>query len=198
MTSSETAEPTARDAATEARTGIDRRTALRGAVWSVPVIAVAAAAPLAAASVEPAEFDLVYVTGPTLPTGASQDVVRGQTPWPDFTFQNVGPDAAPNVQVTFSVPTANNNPGATLALPNSGASAGWTLLNTFAQGGRDYYTFIMASVPVGQHTIRWAHVVGGPTGTSYTINANLEVNGAETNLGNNGGERGSGQLIVVA
>lgn len=175
--------------------GVNRRTLIRGAAWSVPVVAVTVATPLAAASVTPAIFDLVYVTGPVANTNT---VVRGQTPFADFTFQNVGPDEAPSAQVTFSVPTANNNPGATLALGNNGASPGWTLSNTFAQGGRDYYTFIMAPVPVGQHVIRWAHVVGGSADTSYTINANLELTGGETNSGNNGGVRGSAQIIVVA
>lgn len=172
---------------------ISRRTIVKGAAWSVPVIAAAAAAPLATASV--ARFDLVYVSGPTANT---TQVARGQTPWADLIFQSAGPSPAPSVQITVSVPSANNNPAATLALPNSGATAGWTLANTFAQGGRDYYTFLMAPVPVGQYDFRWAHVVAGPVNTSYAFQMNLEVTGGETNTGNNGGVHQSGQIFVVA
>ena len=182
----------------ESHGGIHRRTIIKGAAWSVPVVAVAVAAPAASAStVPPARFDLVYVSGPVV---NANRVARGQTPFVDFTFQNVGPDAAPNAQVTFSVPSVNNNPGATLGLPGNGVTtAGWVLLNTFQNGGRDYYTFIhAAALPVGQYTVRWAHVVGGPTNTSYTMNGNLEVTAGETNTGNNGGVRGSAQIIVVA
>ncbi|VXC30009.1 conserved exported hypothetical protein [Microbacterium sp. 8M] len=173
---------------------IDRRTLVKGAAWSVPVIAAAAATPLASASVT-LNFDLVYVSGPTANT---TQVARGQTPWADLIFQSAGPDPAPSVQITVSVPSVNNDPTATLALPNNGASAGWTLVNTFQQGGRDYYTFLMAPVPVGQYDFRWAHVVAGPVNTSYAFEMNLEVTGGESNTSNNGGVHQSGQIFVVA
>jgi hypothetical protein len=193
MTSEERTQVGPRAASVGAPSRVSRRTLVKGAAWSVPVIAAAAAAPLASASV--AQFDLVYVSGPTENT---TQVARGQTPWADLIFQSAGPSPAPSVQITVSVPSVNNNPTATLQLPNNGASAGWTLSNTFAQGGRDYYTFIMAPVPVGQYDFRWAHVVGGPVNTSYAFQFNLEVTGGETNTGNNGGVHQSGQIIVVA
>lgn len=130
------------------------------------MIATAVAAPLAAASTT--AYDLVYVSGPTANAG---NVTRGQTPFADFTFQNVGPGVAPTVNVTFSLPSANNNPAATLNQPNNGVSAGWTLVDTFSADGRDFYTYQMTNVPVGQQTVRWSHVVGGSAQTSYTINA---------------------------
>lgn len=175
--------------------GVDRRTLLKGAAWSLPVAAVSVSTPLAAASTAPGVFDLVYVTGPDV---SSTTVSPGDTPFVDFTVQNTGPDDAPSALVTFSVPSANNDPGATSALPNDGASPGWTLSAEFSEAGRDYYSFIMAPMPVGQQVVRWRHVVGGAVNTSYTINANLSITSDETDTGNNGGSQPSALISVVA
>lgn len=93
---------------------VTRRTALRGAAWSVPVLAATAAVPLAAASgaVEQSDLLAVSVSGPLEPTSeiyrpANEPVWRtGQT----YTFravvQNAGPAAAaPGARIRFDVQT---------------------------------------------------------------------------------------------
>ena len=74
---------------------ISRRGLVKGAAWSVPVIAAASTVPFTSATVT--NFDLVYVSGPTANT---TQVVRGQIPWADLIFQSAGPDPAPSVQIT--------------------------------------------------------------------------------------------------
>jgi len=138
---------------------LPRRTFVRGVAWSLPVVAVAVTMPRAAASAA-ARFDLVYVEGPFV---NAQTVRPGQTPFLDFTFQNVGPDPAPFAQVTYAVPTANNDTAGTnqLIADGSAISPGWTLVNTYQNGPDDIYAFRLAGpVPVGQFTVRF-RVPGG-------------------------------------
>lgn len=51
--------------------GTSRRTVIKGAAWAAPVVAVAAAVPMAAASVEPPEATYAFVGTTTSPSAGS-------------------------------------------------------------------------------------------------------------------------------
>jgi len=89
---------------------LTRRTALRGAAWSVPVLAATAAVPLAAASTTESNLLAVSVSAPL---EATSETYFGKPVWrtgSTYTFravvQNLGPDAAaPGASVEFELQT---------------------------------------------------------------------------------------------
>lgn len=119
-------------------TGVSRRTLVKGAAWSVPVIAAAVATPLAAASV--LNDDLVpALSGPiTLSLGLLASINTVNT----LTITNNGTDASPAgatavIQYTPSL----------LSL-NIGPVAGVTI------GGTDgNYTLTLPSIPAGGNLV---------------------------------------------
>lgn len=177
--------------------GPSRRTIIKGAAWSVPVIAAAVAAPAASASTEPTRvWDLAYIAGPTTNTSA---VNPGNTPHTDFTFNSVGPDAAVLALIQIRIPSAYNDVERTNALISAGQATtpGWILQNTYPDGPYDVYAFMQRDMPVGTHVFRFFHAVEGAPGGSYQIGMNLVTLQGETTHANNGGWQNSGVIRVV-
>jgi hypothetical protein len=104
-----------------ARTGIDRRTVLAGAAWSVPVVAVALAAPAAAASgwsvtvaFIAAELELRYrdfvVAAVTISNTSTEDIVNEPATFSLTNFDTANePDFTPSFPEDADVMTDTQN-----------------------------------------------------------------------------------------
>lgn len=100
--------------------GIKRRSVIQAAAWSVPVVAVAVATPLASASVA-ADYTLAVTQFDVAPAGEVNPVLAPNQPFNTLgTITNLGPDAAPGLRAQVTFPSA--------AVPNEFAvSAGWVI-----------------------------------------------------------------------
>lgn len=76
------------------RSGVDRRTVIHGLAWSLPVVSVAVAAPLAAASVGDVCGSLLVSTEPYFSEGDGISLLK-------VTFTLLGGDPNAEVQFTF-------------------------------------------------------------------------------------------------
>lgn len=98
---------------TDVKSGLSRRTAIKGAAWSVPVIAIAAAAPMAAASGQPTSVGSLVESSPNIKdTTLSASSSRVESCFATDNFQNV------TFNLTATVAwdgTADGVPGFTLA-----------------------------------------------------------------------------------
>lgn len=83
--------------------GIKRRTVIKGAAWSLPVVAVAVGAPLAAASVTPPPANYAQITAVANPKVASNPTFRARGLFYDGTDYNDGTlEAGTLFTITFS------------------------------------------------------------------------------------------------
>lgn len=156
---------------------IDRRTITKAAVWSVPVVAAAVAAPLAAASTTPqvnlwstarlpASRDGVHTVG-----GVTNDYYQGpRTAAFTYTFGNLGPDTLPaGAMVTIGLPFAAIWTTAALTITNSDGYAltpAGTRTQTIDEGP-----------PLAVRQL-WDFVLGSPlaSGASFTVNFSVPMN----------------------
>ncbi|HWU32483.1 MAG TPA: hypothetical protein VN108_06395 [Marmoricola sp.] len=115
--------------------GIQRRTLVKGAAWSLPVIALATAVPAHAASIVTAKYDvgISVANCNALQIGGA----------PQFVIQNFGPESVPagkQVRITFSgLPGISLNDFALSGFAGSAILAGSTLTATLpelAPGGK--------------------------------------------------------------
>lgn len=136
--------------------GVSRRTVVKGAAWSLPVIAVAVAAPLAAAS-GPAEATFWA-------TGATVSVVSGNVT--NYTLE--GNDANGNLATlpVGSTVTIIPQPGVTLEL----VSATGIVATLNADGS---ITAIIAAD--GVTNVRLQFRPTGPSGSGYSIRTDVDI-----------------------
>ena len=148
----------------ESRTdGMNRRTLVKAAAWAAPVIAVAAATPLAAASTT---FDspTAYVTGTLTATGTSSVARTAVYSGGALTFNSAGVPGvnSGNILLTFSNSKAASWTIANLAaVQASYIAAGWTAVGTPTQG---FFSFSHAPISNGatvtMPAVTWAAPVG--------------------------------------
>ncbi|WP_448710916.1 hypothetical protein [Microbacterium profundi] len=186
-------------------TGISRRTLVKGAAWSMPVIAVAAATPLAAASVNTAsaQWTASNTTLATLTLLTTGQPVAGLTLFPTAptVFQiNNTPGIIPNVTAIFSValddsllnitvPVGDTRlggfapatiPGATLVgttAVNERSIADTLLGEVFAQDTVTTFSLgdIASGATVDFGSIAWALVAKSGIALSLGVNTNFNV-----------------------
>lgn len=137
--------------------GVSRRTLVKGAAWSVPVVAVAVATPLVAASTStpPATF---------WATGATVSVVSGNVT--NFTIE--GSDSDGNLAL---LPAGTNvlivpEPGVTLTLVN----ATGIVVTPNPDGSM---TGVITAEDVTNIRIQFRPV--GPSGSGYSITTNIDI-----------------------
>lgn len=136
--------------------GVSRRAVVKGAAWSVPVIAVATAAPLATASVTPPPATF-WGTGATVAV-ESGNITRYQL-WGENAN---GDDAALPVGSTV---TFTPGPGVTLEIISSTPGVSVT------DNGDGSYTFLIAIPNVTAVDIRFRPT--GPSGGGYSITTSV-------------------------
>lgn len=155
---------------------MSRRTLVKGAAWSAPVVALAVATPLSAASTT-GDYTLGVVAPPTANTNVAQP---GQTPFADFVIQNDGPDDAPFAEIAVRVPTEYDG-------GNPVGTSGWSLVATYPdEGGWNVYVYRTDEpMTVGSETFRWGHTVlaSAPVPGSYTIDFSLRSPDGTDNTG---------------
>jgi hypothetical protein len=101
---------TEQESTTSARTGISRRGVVKGAAWSVPVVALAVAAPAASASVVPTDIAVTLQPTPPKPGQALRLTYRGTSGF-DFVPFPTGSTATVVISGAFTGTTVN---GATI------------------------------------------------------------------------------------
>ena len=135
---------------------LSRRTLVKGAAWSVPVVAVAIATPLAAASATPAATFWA--------TGATVSVVSGNVT--NFTVE--GSDANGNLAL---LPAGTSvmivpDPGVTLQIVNATG-----IVVTMNPDGS--ITGVIAASDITNVRIQFRPT--GPSGTGYAITTNIDI-----------------------
>lgn len=172
---------------------LPRRTVVAGAAWTVPVVATAIGAPLAAASgetppVDTSNFDqyLSYLASNVNVVGPDN------APLTDGTVYNAGPTAAPGAYVVVRVPAAYVNIPATNAnWINTTYNGGWTLTSTYGDGPYAVWAFkapIDTMAAGTAQTLRfYFHTSNRPdlTATSFTVDYLVQTLPGESNPGNN-------------
>lgn len=157
---------------------IDRRTITKAAVWSVPVVAAAVAAPLAAASTAP-EVDLWSTARlPSAPDGThtvdgnTNSYYQGpRTATFTYTFGNLGPDALPaGAMITIGLPFAAIWTTNSLTITDS---AGYAL----ADAGTRTQT-IAEGPPLAVRQL-WDFTLASPlaSGASFNVDFTAQMNG---------------------
>ena len=136
--------------------GFSRRTLVKGAAWSVPVVAAAVATPLAAASVAPpAAF---------WATGATVSVVSGNAT--NYTLEGSDADGELAVLPVGSSVTITPDAGVTLLFVSA--------LGIVATSNPDgTITAVIAAADVTNVRIRFRP--SGPSGSGYTITTNVPI-----------------------
>lgn len=155
---------------------VSRRTIVRGAAWSVPVIAAAAAVPLSAASTTDPQVNLWSTA--RLPNSQRDGVYLGNNYYQGprslsftYTFGNLGPDELPSGgRLSFGLPFA----------------AIW-VTNSFVITSSDGYpltpagtrTETIAEEPVLAVRQLWDYVLLAPlpAGATFTVNFTVQMNG---------------------
>lgn len=147
----------------DASRGVDRRTIIKAAAWSAPVVAVAATMPLAAASVV---FDspTAYVTGTLTATGTNATVRTAVYSGGAMTYNSAGAPGLNSGAITLTF-TNNRSAQFTIAnlqsVVNAYVAAGWTVVGTPTQG-----VFIFEHAPISNGatvtmpSITWSAPVG--------------------------------------
>ncbi|WP_136044435.1 hypothetical protein [Microbacterium sp. K41] len=169
--------------------GISRRTVVKGAAWSVPVIAAAVATPLAAASLT--DSDLVpALSGPiTLSLGVGPLAVASIATVNTLTITNDGPAASPagattTIQYTPSLLTLNIGPVAGVTVAGTDGNYTLTLPSIPAGGnvvinlGTTLDSLLNLSIVTG--------LLGGPQQTMTATVAGDDVTGNNTTTSNVG------------
>ncbi len=143
------------------RSHLDRRTVVRGAAWSVPVVMVAAAAPAIAASQDAAVT--IDPTASGCHPNNGNDLQRWRAP---ITFRNAGPGTASITGITFTVsPSAAVNPQVSppsLTIPPGGEGS---VLATFLSSGKLSATRILTF----SYTLNTTPVSGVTVSVTYSI-----------------------------
>lgn len=131
--------------------GIQRRTVVAGAAWTIPVVATAVGAPLAAASTtppQPPQYSVAF-TGATSLTPAI--VTRNSAFDATAAIQVTGPDVAEWVEVEVWIQSVANNPQGPVLRGGPVAPYGFTLTSGSQKptplGFVDAYVYRAYSVP---------------------------------------------------
>ncbi|CAH0173848.1 hypothetical protein SRABI76_01351 [Microbacterium oxydans] len=170
------------------RTSLSRRTLLGAAAWSVPVIATAVAAPLAAASVAALDASGVVITfTDEFGSGSSEFRLSGQVALP-------APSASPvTVSATITWAGTGANSGSTglylyaSAVPSeAGSILGWTLVQGAADDAAHETYIFQTTVPTGVTQATTVSSYGGSTlngfmfGVESFVGGTLEYDGIIT------------------
>ncbi|MCJ1695501.1 hypothetical protein C1I63_08750 [Rathayibacter caricis DSM 15933] len=172
---------------------LPRRTVVAGAAWTVPVVATAIGAPLAAASdttppVDTSNFDR-YIVWANTNVGA---VGGGQTPIVDALIRTAGPTAGTQSYAVVRIPAQYLDIGYVNAnFLTPGHTNGWNYVTSYIDGGYAVYQFSNPTVPVpadSDSVFRWTYRLAsnpGLVGTSYTVDVLSQVSPGDRNPGNN-------------
>lgn len=161
---------------------VSRRTIVRGVAWSMPVIAAAAAVPLAAASTK-TRVNLWSTA--RLPTNQRDGLHKGLNYYQGprslnfvYTFGNLGPDELPIGGIlTFGLPFAAIWETASFVITSSG---GYPL----APVGTRTETINNVSVPATRRL--WDFVLGAPlpAGSSFSVTFTVQMNATSNSATN--------------
>ena len=172
---------------------VHRRTVVAGAAWTIPVVATAIGAPLAAASnttppVDTSNFDRYIVWANTNVSA----VGGGQTPIVDALVRTEGPTAGSTSSVAVRIPAQYLDIGYVNAnFLTPGHTNGWNYVTSYMDGGYAVYQFTHPTSPVpanSDNVFRWTYrLASAPwlVGTSYTVDVTSLVSPGDRNPGNN-------------
>ncbi|WP_291055801.1 hypothetical protein [Herbiconiux sp.] len=149
----------------ESARGLTRRQVTLGAAWSVPVVAIAVATPLAAASVV---FDspTAFVTGTLTATGTNQTARSATYSGGALTYNSAGVPGLNSGNITLSF-LNNRTPSWTLSgdIVTAYQNAGWTLVSSSAAAT----VFIHSAINNGQSVTMPSVVWNAPIGSSKPL-----------------------------
>ncbi|MFE6733260.1 hypothetical protein [Microbacterium sp. NPDC057650] len=164
---------------TEPKSGPSRRTILKGAAWSVPVIAVAAAVPMAAASAVPNDGANYFWDAEATGTFASLDAagsglnVRFST---RISYDGGDPYQQPPADGILQLTLVFDEP-MTLTQPNS---QGWTQITPPNDGLGPSTTFVFQKAPSSQGGDLTLNMVGDHAGPVNVAGTMTLINGGTT------------------
>lgn len=170
-----------------------RRSTLRAAVWSLPVVAVATSAPAAAASVEPTTVD-VALSNYALSRGIgeiSSVLPAGESFTAQFAVTNHGAASVPegSLTVTLDAPVQFFGDGAPVILDGTGWSvirAGEQVVATYAPALADDSVSSLLILEFTRPNVGDAHVDGSGAVTYLPVTARAELVGpVDTDPSNN-------------